>query len=69
MDLRQDLLHGLSSCGFKRPSEIQSLAIALIKQGRSVFAQAKFGASKTAAFTLGILDQIDLSHSALTCQI
>jgi translation initiation factor 4A len=61
MELRQELLHGIYSYGFKDPSELQALAIALIKQGRSVIAQAQSGTGRTGAFTLGILEPVDLS--------
>jgi translation initiation factor 4A len=61
MKLRQELLHGIYSYGFKNPSEIQSLAIVPIKLGRSCIAQAQSGTGKTGAFTIGILDNLELS--------
>jgi translation initiation factor 4A len=61
MNLRQDLLHGIYSYGYKHPSEIQSLAIVPIKRQRCCIAQAQSGTGKTGAFTIGILDSLDLS--------
>jgi translation initiation factor 4A len=63
MGLRDELLHGIYSYGFKHPSEIQSLAIAPIKEGRSVIAQAQSGTGKTGAFTVGILERVNLSEA------
>jgi translation initiation factor 4A len=61
MELKTPLLHGIYSYGFKNPSEIQSLAVTPIREGRCVVAQAQSGTGKTGAFTIGILDSIDLS--------
>jgi translation initiation factor 4A len=62
MDFKPELVHGIYNFGFMHPSDIQSLAIQPIKEGRCVIAQAQSGTGKTGAFSIGILDIIDLSE-------
>ena len=59
MNLKQEVLHGISSYGFEKPSGIQRQAILPIKHGRNVLAQAQSGTGKTAAFTIGMLEVLD----------
>eukprot|EP01127_Copromyxa_protea_P023919 TRINITY_DN9199_c0_g1_i1.p1 TRINITY_DN9199_c0_g1~~TRINITY_DN9199_c0_g1_i1.p1 ORF type:complete len:393 (-),score=84.82 TRINITY_DN9199_c0_g1_i1:12-1190(-) len=61
MGLREELLRGIYSYGFERPSPIQQLAIVPTISGRDIIAQAQSGTGKTATFTIGCLQQIDLS--------
>lgn len=58
--LCDDLLRGIYSYGFEVPSEIQQKAIIPIMSGRDIIAQAKSGSGKTATFTIGSLQCIDL---------
>ncbi|KAH0785173.1 ATP-dependent RNA helicase eIF4A [Histomonas meleagridis] len=60
MGLKQQLLHGIYSYGFKHPSDIQALAIQPVIEKRQVIAQAQSGTGKTGAFSIGILNNIDL---------
>lgn len=61
MPLRSDLLRGIYSYGFEKPSAIQQRAIVPMAEGRDVIAQAQSGTGKTATFTCGILQQIDIN--------
>ena len=63
MDLAPELLQGIYGYGFKRPSEIQAIAIGAIrdKSNRHVIAQAQSGTGKTGAFSIGVLSKIDTS--------
>jgi len=61
MKLDPALVHGIYSYGFKNPSEIQSLAIVPVHEGRNVIAQAQSGTGKTGAFGIGILSRIDVN--------
>jgi translation initiation factor 4A len=61
MNLDQNLLRGVFSYGFEKPSPIQSRAIMPFIQGRDLIAQAQSGTGKTGAFSLGILGKIDPS--------
>jgi len=59
MKLRDELLRGIYSYGFEKPSAIQQRAIVPMAQGKDVIAQAQSGTGKTATFAVGILQQID----------
>ena len=55
MELREDLLKGVYSYGFERPSAIQQRAIRPIVMGRDVIAQSQSGTGKTAVFSIATL--------------
>jgi translation initiation factor 4A len=59
MNLRDELLRGIYSYGFERPSAIQQKAIVPTISGRDIIAQAQSGTGKTATFAIGTLQQID----------
>ncbi|KAF7488632.1 Eukaryotic initiation factor 4A-III [Sarcoptes scabiei] len=60
MYLNEDLLRGIYSYGFDKPSAIQQRAIRPIIRGRDVIAQAQSGTGKTATFSIGVLQSIDI---------
>jgi ATP-dependent RNA helicase len=60
MGLKSDLLRGIFSYGFEKPSAIQQRAIMQIIKGRDVIAQAQSGTGKTATFSIGVLQSIDV---------
>ena len=64
MGLKPELLRGIFSYGLEKPSAIQQRAIVPYAQGKDIIAQAQSGTGKTAAFAVGILQQIDQSSSA-----
>jgi translation initiation factor 4A len=59
MDLPENLLRGVYSHGFERPSEIQKRGIMPMKEKRDLLAQAQSGTGKTGAFTIGALSALD----------
>lgn len=61
MSLKEDLLRGIYAYGFEKPSAIQQRAIVPLAKGHDLIAQAQSGTGKTATFTIGILQQIDLT--------
>jgi len=61
MNLSEDLLRGIYSYGFEKPSAIQQRAIMPLVKTRDQIAQAQSGTGKTATFTIGILQRIDFS--------
>jgi len=65
-DLDDNLLRGIYSYGFEKPSAIQQRAIRPILDGRDTIGQAQSGTGKTAAFTIGALQRIDVGLNA--CQ-
>lgn len=58
LPLNSKLLENLDSLGFHTMTPIQASALPLILEGRDVIAQAKTGSGKTAAFGLGLLNQL-----------
>jgi len=63
MGLKEELLRGIYSYGFEKPSAIQSRAVVPMASGRDMIAQAQSGTGKTGAFTMGLLERIDLKSS------
>jgi len=59
MGLSEDLLRGIYSMGFERPSAIQSVAIRPLVAKRDVLGQAQSGTGKTGTFGIGLLSRID----------
>jgi translation initiation factor 4A len=61
MGLATELLRGIYSYGFEKPSAIQQKAVKPMLLGRDLIAQAQSGTGKTAAFAIGALQRLDLS--------
>src|SRR5271169_3272874 len=60
MQLDSSLLKGVEKMGFKVPSPIQVRAIGPLLKGKDVIGQAKTGSGKTVAFSLPLLQSIDV---------
>ncbi|KAG8348519.1 DEAD DEAH box helicase Helicase conserved C terminal domain [Trypanosoma vivax] len=65
MPLHQNLLRGIYSHGFERPSSIQQRAIVPFTRGGDIIAQAQSGTGKTGAFSIGLLQRLDFRHNVL----
>jgi ATP-dependent RNA helicase len=63
MRLKEDLLRGIYAYGFERPSAVQQRAIVPIIQGRDVIAQSQSGTGKTAVFSIGALQSLDVASN------
>jgi translation initiation factor 4A len=61
LELREELLRGIYSYGFEKPSAIQQRGIKPILLGRDCIGQAQSGTGKTATFVIGALERIDYS--------
>lgn len=59
MGLPEQLLRGIYSYGFEKPSAIQSVAIVPLMNGNDMLGQAQSGTGKTGAFGIGCLARID----------
>ena len=69
MDLDDNILRGVYSFGFERPSGIQQRSIMPIIQGHDIVAQAQSGTGKTGAFSIGALQRINPNLSTVQCLI
>jgi translation initiation factor 4A len=65
-DLNENLLRGIYSYGFEKPSAIQQRGIKPMLDGRDTIGQAQSGTGKTATFVIGCLQRIDVNVRA--CQ-
>lgn len=59
LPIHQNILKGVFSYGFEKPSPIQRKAITPVLEGKDVIAQAQSGMGKTATFCIGTLGLID----------
>uniref|UniRef100_A0A0G4H3G2 RNA helicase n=1 Tax=Chromera velia CCMP2878 TaxID=1169474 RepID=A0A0G4H3G2_9ALVE len=66
LNLREELLRGVYSYGFEKPSAIQQRGIKPILDKRDTIGQAQSGTGKTATFTIAILQSID--YEVMRCQ-
>ena len=63
MGLKPNLLKGLFSYGFEKPSNIQQKAIMPFVKGNDLIAQSQSGTGKTATFSIGVLQNINESNN------
>jgi len=57
--LRRELLMGIFTMGFEKPSPVQEEAIPVSLAGRDILARAKNGTGKTGAFLIPLLERVD----------
>eukprot|EP00918_Siedleckia_nematoides_P038462 GHVU01083613.1.p1 GENE.GHVU01083613.1~~GHVU01083613.1.p1 ORF type:complete len:415 (-),score=40.93 GHVU01083613.1:1827-3017(-) len=62
MHIKEDLLRGVYSYGFERPSAVQQRAIVPILNGRDVIVQSQSGTGKTCVFCVGALQCVNPSE-------
>lgn len=63
------LVQTLTELGYETPTPIQQQSIPLLLSGKDLIGQAQTGTGKTAAFSLPILDRLDLTRGALQALI
>jgi translation initiation factor 4A len=63
LEMDSNILRGIYAYGFETPSSIQKKAIKAICSGKDVIAQAQSGTGKTAAFSIGVLNAIDITQN------
>jgi len=61
LKLSKDVLKAVEEAGYESPSAIQAGTIPLLLEGRDMIGQAQTGTGKTAAFSLPLLSNLDLS--------
>lgn len=59
MGLKDNILRGIYTHGFEKPSSIQQKAIKPLIDGKDIIAQAQSGTGKTATFVIGSLEKIE----------
>lgn len=64
LGLSRDILKSVEDMGFEEPSPIQVLAVPPLLAGRDVIGQAQTGTGKTAAFSIPILERVDVRSKA-----
>ena len=64
LEIEPNILRGIFAYGFEKPSPIQQRAIKPVINGRDVIAQAQSGTGKTATFTIGALQRINIAESS-----
>ena len=63
LNLNLNLLRGIYSYGFEKPSPIQQKSIISIIKGHDIIAQAQSGTGKTGAFSIGAIQNIDVTKN------
>ncbi len=58
--LSKEIVQALDDVGYETPSAIQEQCISYLLKGHDVIGQAQTGTGKTAAFSLPLIDRIDL---------
>lgn len=64
LEIEPNILRGIFAYGFEKPSPIQQRAIKPVINGRDVIAQAQSGTGKTATFTIGSLQRVNIAESS-----
>jgi ATP-independent RNA helicase DbpA len=59
LPISQAQIRNLGSLGYKKMTAVQAQSLPHVLKGRDLIAQAKTGSGKTAAFGIGLLDQIN----------
>ncbi|MEZ5345433.1 MAG: DEAD/DEAH box helicase [Pyrinomonadaceae bacterium] len=67
--LSPDLLKAIGHLGYESPSPIQEQTIPVILDGRDIIGQAQTGTGKTAAFSLPLLERIDVKGKTVQALI
>jgi ATP-independent RNA helicase DbpA len=62
LSLSQELVQTLEDLGFTAPTPVQTQSIPVLLTGRDLIAQSQTGSGKTAAFSLPILEKLDIER-------
>ncbi|EMC99068.1 hypothetical protein BAUCODRAFT_65106 [Baudoinia panamericana UAMH 10762] len=71
LNLRDELIRGLATMNFRKPSKIQERALPLLLKNppQNLIGQSQSGTGKTAAFVLNMLSRVDLNNKAPQCLV
>jgi ATP-dependent RNA helicase DeaD len=62
LGLASEVLRSLDAMGFDAPTPVQARAMPCLLQGRDVVAQALTGTGKTAAYSIPLVERIDITR-------
>lgn len=62
MNLKEELIRGIYTYGFEKPSAVQQRSIIPLISARDVIVQSQSGTGKTAVFCLGALQRVDINE-------
>ncbi|MBS3802974.1 MAG: ATP-dependent RNA helicase DbpA [Oleiphilaceae bacterium] len=65
LNLSSAMVKNLKRLGYETPTPVQSASIPPILSGQDVIAMAKTGSGKTAAFGIGLIEQLNVRHFAV----
>ena len=65
MNLKDSMLRGIYAYGYEKPSKIQQESIPIMCSGKDIIAQAQSGMGKTGSFSIGTLQQLDLTKNTV----
>ena len=65
LKLSSELIAVVAELGFENMTPVQAQCIPLLLEGKDLIGQAKTGSGKTAAFTLPILEKVDISDRSI----
>lgn len=65
INLKDDILRGIYAYGYEKPSLIQQKSIPVMCSGKDIIAQAQSGMGKTGSFSIGTLQQLDLTKNTV----
>lgn len=65
LGINDEILRGIYSYGYEKPSDIQVKSIPQINTKKDLIAQAQSGTGKTASFSVGVLNNIDKSNDKI----
>nr|WP_032122315.1 DEAD/DEAH box helicase [Clostridium amazonitimonense] len=69
LNIRQEMINGLSNLGIKNPTDIQEKIIPLALEGKNLIGQSETGTGKTLAYLLPIIEKIDINKKEMQCII
>lgn len=69
LSLKPDLLSNLTTLGYDQMTPVQAQSLPLVLEGKDVIAQAKTGSGKTAAFGLGLLQNLNVKRFRIQAMV
>ncbi|WP_026477171.1 DEAD/DEAH box helicase [Alkaliphilus transvaalensis] len=65
LNIGKEILKVIEELGFEAPTPIQAQAIPLVAEGKDIIGQAQTGTGKTAAFSIPLIEKVDMSEKGV----